>query len=123
MIVAPARALAGALFPLDPSGKGASVTAREEIPMTDPVIVAAAALMLIPSLAPDVRVPPLHAFTVPEAAAAYSAFCERPFEDEPNAHHVRHLTPGPSSQNHLTVRLRPSPRPLPVYVRHHHHHR
>jgi hypothetical protein len=95
--------------------------------MTDPVIIAAASLMLIPSLAPDIRVPPLHAFTVPEAATAYATLCQTDYriirEAEattiPRADPHRLTVVRPGAGNHMTVRWRGD--------RHHHrrhrHHR
>jgi hypothetical protein len=94
---------------------------EEENPMTDPVIVAAAYLLLTGQVAG--QPPPPAAVAIPLNCQLTMDMNPHPaFEDEPHAHHVRHLTPGQHSPGHLTVRLRPSPRPQPVYVHHRRHH-
>jgi hypothetical protein len=96
--------------------------------MTDPVIIAAASLMLIPSLAPDIRVPPLHAFTVPEAIVAYATLCQTDYRiirqaeatdmERADPHRLAGMRPvQPAS--HMTVRWRGSDHHRRHHRRHH----
>jgi hypothetical protein len=97
--------------------------------MTDPVIIAAAALLLMPSLAPNIHVPPLHAFTVPQAVAAYATLCQSDYRIIREAE----ATTVPRADPHALVRARqangnrltiaPRPTPAPRHHRHRHHHR
>jgi hypothetical protein len=88
--------------------------------MTDPVIIAAASLMLIPSLAPDVRVPMLHAFTVPEAITAYSTLCQTDYRIIRQAEATTMQRANPRT---LTVMkpVQPADPPRHHRGRHHHH--
>jgi hypothetical protein len=84
--------------------------------MTDPVIIAAASLMLIPSLAQDVRVPQLHAFTVPEAVTAYATLCQSDYRIIREAE----ATTLPKAQPRQLAGMRPV---QPASAPHHRHHR
>jgi hypothetical protein len=96
--------------------------------MTDPVIVAAA-ILLMPSLAPDIHVPALHAFTVPQAVAAYSTLCQTDYRiiREAEATTLPHADPHAlvrarqANGNRLTIAPRPAPAPRHYRHRHHHH--
>jgi hypothetical protein len=90
--------------------------------MADPVIIAAAALLLMPQLAPDIHLPPLHAFTVPEAIVAYSTLCQSDYRiiREAEATTIPHADP-----HRLSVMrpVQPASAPDPRHHRRHHHHR
>jgi hypothetical protein len=81
--------------------------------MTDPVILAAAAVLLIPSLAPSIHVPPN--FSVAQAQAAYAALCQT---DPRIAREAQATTVRRARDGRLTVRWRGWP-----HHRHHYHRR